>query len=51
MPQLFPMNWMILTLLFSITIIITITQMYFFFFKFKKNYTFMKNYKNIMFKW
>nr|YP_010937297.1 ATP synthase F0 subunit 8 [Ixodes kohlsi]WKW95293.1 ATP synthase subunit 8 [Ixodes kohlsi]WKW95306.1 ATP synthase subunit 8 [Ixodes kohlsi] len=51
MPQLFPMNWMLLTIFFSIAILISFIKIYFFPDNFKKYNISMKNFKTYFFKW
>nr|UNO53718.1 ATP synthase F0 subunit 8 [Ixodes ovatus] len=51
MPQLFPMNWIILTSMFAIILILTFINIYFFPLNKKNFYTDKKFGKKISFKW
>nr|BEI62454.1 ATP synthase F0 subunit 8 [Ixodes nipponrhinolophi] len=51
MPQIFPMNWNILTILFSITMLMNFILIFFMPLKSNKFYISNKTYNKMFFKW
>nr|UNS18830.1 ATP synthase F0 subunit 8 [Ixodes ovatus] len=51
MPQLFPMNWMFLSIMFSLILILSLINIYFFPLNSKKFYNFKQPNNKLFLKW